>query len=536
MSWINYLLEANLYLTVFYALYYLILKNETYYQLNRVYLLLTSLLAFLIPFLQLGFLKPVYQAAEPMPVTFQRPVTITLISPVQQVNWAPADYLLIAYVSICCILAIHLIIKIYSLIRLSHQNKITINNSYKLIEIGNGANAFSFFNYLFISADQPQKQTVINHELIHIQQKHSWDILYLQLLKIVNWFNPVVYLLLHSIKEQHEFIADRETSAREENTSAYASFLLNNIYGLNQSGLTNTFFNKSLLKKRIIMLHQKPSGNLARLKYLAALPVCGALLCVSTLTFSKTYGWIDLGPKHKNDTTYTNETFQDIKPVTNKELTNKKDHKLQKKTTPDNSKFKRTAITITDKKGAILSYDSKKITTSNGKTLSETYSNGFRRENTSDTLTSVPAVQSKVAPMPPPRPKLPRTKSIAPIPPIPPARPVLALPPVPPMGKGVHSTAPKPLNTSIDTIKTMTKKDKIGYQQPAETKENPLIFVNGKKYYLQEKRKVGQAIICSASDSVVSYVPGKAALKKWGEEGKNGVILLYGKDTDVHVK
>jgi hypothetical protein len=289
MNWIYYLLEANLYLTVFYALYYLTLKNETYYQLNRAYLLFTSVLAFLIPFLQLGFLKPAYENPAPVIIPSQHPVTITLMPPVNQVNWNLADYLLIAYISISCILAIHLAIKIYSLIRLSNQNKTVVNNSHRLIEIGSGGNAFSFFNYLFISADQPQKQTVINHELIHIQQKHSWDILYLQLLKTINWFNPVVYLLQYSIKEQHEFIADRETSKREGNASIYASFLVNNAYGLDQSSLTNTFFNKSLLKKRIIMLHQKPSGNLARLKYLAALPVCAGLLCASTLAFSKTY-------------------------------------------------------------------------------------------------------------------------------------------------------------------------------------------------------------------------------------------------------
>src|SRR6185437_1894458 len=71
-------------------------------------------------------------------------------------------------------------------------------------------------------------------------------------------------------------------------------------YGLSGSSITHSFFNYNLLKKRIIMLHQKRSGSLARLKYLLAIPICGGLLCASTLAFSKTYGWVDIAPHHSN--------------------------------------------------------------------------------------------------------------------------------------------------------------------------------------------------------------------------------------------
>jgi hypothetical protein len=286
MNWLYYLLEANFYLAVFYLLYYFVFSRETWYQLNRAYLLLTSLLAFIIPLIQLGFLKP----AESYQQGFSKNAIVA------DTHWKLSNYLMAVYLLVACLMLINLAIKIYKLICLSRDNKKTVTASYKLIETTGGQNAFSFFNYLFISSGFELKQVVIDHELIHIRQKHSWDIIYLELLKIISWFNPIIYLLQHSIKELHEFIADNETAGTENNTIAYAGFLLNNAYGISGDNLTSTFFNKSLLKKRIIMLHQKRSGKSARLKYLLALPTFVALLCLSTFTFSKDYGWINIAP------------------------------------------------------------------------------------------------------------------------------------------------------------------------------------------------------------------------------------------------
>ena len=295
MSWIYYLLEANFYLAVFYLLYFFIFRKETHYQLNRVYLLISSLLAFVIPVVQLGFLRPELRI-NAFAIGAGQVIEDTT-APEKQVLTIN-NYLLAAYLLIGCLLFVNLAIKIYKLVRLSRINKNTIVDSYKLVEITDGNDAFSFFNYVFISRGMVSRQTVIHHELVHVRQKHSWDIIFFEILKIINWFNPLVYLLQHSMKELHEFIADNETAAHEESTALYTDFLINSAYGINENILTNTLFSKSLLKKRIIMLYQKPSGKSARLKYLLALPVCAGLLCASTLGFSKSYVLVDLAPGH----------------------------------------------------------------------------------------------------------------------------------------------------------------------------------------------------------------------------------------------
>ncbi|MGN8069168.1 energy transducer TonB [Mucilaginibacter sp. 22184] len=175
-------------------------------------------------------------------------------------------------------------------------NKIA-DDKYKIVPIEDSNTAFSFFNYLFIGSKMKGTDIIIRHEMVHIRQKHTLDVLFLEFIKIINWFNPFVYLLQNSLKTVHEYIADEQTAAFESDTLSYSSFLVNNAYGLNGSSVTHSFFNYNLLKKRIIMLNQKRSGNLARLKYLVAVPICTAALCASTLGFSKTYALVDLAPQ-----------------------------------------------------------------------------------------------------------------------------------------------------------------------------------------------------------------------------------------------
>jgi hypothetical protein len=205
------------------------------------------------------------------------------------------DYLWMAYVAGAVVLLLFLVVKLYSVFKLTQNNKAAYGK-YKMVYLKDTDVAFSFFNYLFIGTRAAGANTIITHELVHIRQKHSADIMFLELLKVICWFNPCIYLLQKSLKTVHEYIADEQTAATEADALTYSSFLVNNAYGAGGSSITHSFFNYNLLKKRIIMLNQQRSGKLARLKYLIAVPVCAGLLCASTLGFSKNYGWIDLSP------------------------------------------------------------------------------------------------------------------------------------------------------------------------------------------------------------------------------------------------
>lgn len=284
MNWLIYLAEANAYLVIFYLVYTLLLADDTHYQLSRAYLLLSSLVAFVLPLVQLNFLKP---------TVYINAYTETAAVPQQTPLWQ--TLLFYGYILGVCVIFSLFLLKLMQIKRLT-QSGLRINKKdHQLVRLEESNTAFSFFNYLFMGAEVADEQLIISHELVHIRQKHSVDIVFTELLKAINWFNPAVYMLQNSIRAVHEYIADEQTAQSTNNTIGYVSFLIGNAYGQGGPVITHSFFNQNLLKKRIIMLDQKRSGKIARLKYLVAFPLCAALLTESTLGFSKSYGVIDIG-------------------------------------------------------------------------------------------------------------------------------------------------------------------------------------------------------------------------------------------------
>ncbi|HVW96962.1 MAG TPA: M56 family metallopeptidase [Mucilaginibacter sp.] len=293
MNWLHYLLEANIYLAVFYLLYLALFTKDTHYKLARVYLLATCILAYIIPLVQISWLIPEAQ---------RQTVTIIDNGGLLSGQVTPAahtlgvdDIIFYAYCAGVIVMVSVFILKLLQILRLARIKGDKLHDKYKLVRLKGSNTAFSFFNYVFIGTNVNGVETIVRHELAHITQKHSFDVVFLELIKAISWFNPFIHLLERSMKTIHEYIADEQAAAYDNDAVAYSSFLVDNAYGIGGSSLTHSFFNYNLLKKRIIMLNQKRSGKLARLKYLMTLPVCGALLCVSTLGFSKNYGWIDIG-------------------------------------------------------------------------------------------------------------------------------------------------------------------------------------------------------------------------------------------------
>lgn len=292
MDWLYYLLEANLYLLIFYGFYRLLLQNQTFYNSNRYYLLLSSLAAFALPVLQIGYLKPRPEIVEQavysgLPVAHQAP--------------GLSDYLYLIYMVVALAFAIKLFLSIAKIISLWQGAKKYQNEDFTLVELQQETEAFSFFNLLFIHPHLAEKQVVLKHELVHIKQKHSIDVLFFELMQVVCWFNPIIYFIKKDIKLLHEYIADERSASTSEQKHDYVMFLIENSFGIVPQKLTHQIFNQSILKRRINMLNKKRTAHWARLKLLLALPLGGAMLCTSTMAFTKDYGYVDLFPE-KNKT------------------------------------------------------------------------------------------------------------------------------------------------------------------------------------------------------------------------------------------
>ena len=313
MSWIYYLLEANLYLAAFYGFYRLFLHRETFYTLNRYYLLCTAVIAFILPLFQVSYLYNLIGLSRQMP--FNENLG-TMITQKQEINM---DMLITyAYIGIAVVFLSRLIINLFHILICAFRNAKLRKDHVIYVELPGSETAFSFFNLLFINPNASEKITIIKHEMVHIHQKHSADILFFEVIQILNWFNPITYLLKKEVKLLHEYIADEDTTSIIQKHE-YAMFLIQNSFGVLPNQLTNQIFNQSILKMRINMLNKEKSTGRARLKLLLLLPVVSGMLCTSTMAFTKDYNTVDLYPKKYNlASTINQDTLKKVKPTVKK--------------------------------------------------------------------------------------------------------------------------------------------------------------------------------------------------------------------------
>lgn len=271
MSWAHYLLQVNIYLLVFYGFYRLLLDKETYFTLNRIYLLSAGLFSLIIPFLRFEWFmgtatEPIYMSVEQM----NDLVSQVLVANAAVDSFNPGNIVVIVYLTGLLCFSIKLIWQLFAIAKLLNET--------------NTGSAFSFLKIKRIDIDLDQSSTISKHEEIHTRQLHTLDVLLFELLAIFAWFNPIVYCYKKSIKQIHEFLADEEAAKFQGNKEQYALLLMSHAFGIPASTLTNSFFNKSLLKKRIFMLHKPRSRRAAILKYGLCLPLFAIALTMSSAT------------------------------------------------------------------------------------------------------------------------------------------------------------------------------------------------------------------------------------------------------------
>ncbi|RAJ25515.1 M56 family metallopeptidase [Pedobacter cryoconitis] len=274
MTWAHYLLQVNIYLVIFYAFYSLLLAKETYFLLNRIYLLAAGTLSLVIP-----FLRPEWFVRQP--AAQQIKISIDQLTMMAQgtisADQGQHDKL------ITVLVWTYLAGTLFFLCRFVYQ-LITIQ---KLLKGNSTGMAFSFFRQRVIDHALPGLHTIEKHEEIHSRQLHSFDVLFFELIGALVWFNPIIYAYKTTIKHIHEYLADEEAARFQGDKESYALLLLSRAMGVGQHVLTNSFFNKSLLKKRIIMLHKQRSAKTAILKYGLFLPLFAVTLLFSSAVISK---------------------------------------------------------------------------------------------------------------------------------------------------------------------------------------------------------------------------------------------------------
>ena len=276
---IQYVLECVAFQLLFLMIYDFFLKKETFFQWNRAYLIVTYALSLLLPWVKIEAFS------TELPATFQgysdflwsleqSPVTVgTTIDSDLHVSWQQVFFL-----TGIVIATFWFLIKLWRLYQLRRKGEVTYFKHFTQIVLPHSNEAFSFFRSIFLGDEVLKKEynVIVSHELVHIRQRHSLDLLFFELMRIVGWFNPLVYIYQQRITELHEFIADAHVPKTER--KAHYNLLLSQVFESGNISFVNHFFKNSLIKKRIVMLQKSKSKKVWQLKYLLLVPLVLGML------------------------------------------------------------------------------------------------------------------------------------------------------------------------------------------------------------------------------------------------------------------
>lgn len=280
MSIAQYLLQLSVSLAVVFVFYKLFLSRLTFYNINRWYLLGYTFISFLIPFASLSGL---WQQKEVVDIVFVQ--WIPAFNNNEAVQKLSSNEIVIAYVlGIIALGAAVLFIKLlFTWVSLRFLKKkatvISTDETATIFQVQERIAPFSFGKNMYLNIHQHEGEDleqIIKHEFVHIKQRHTLDVVWGEILCILNWYNPFAWMLRNAIKQNLEFIADDKVIQQGVDREGYQFLLLKVMGNRNFSIASN--FNIAALKKRIIMMNTNETRKRHLLKFALMLPIVAVLL------------------------------------------------------------------------------------------------------------------------------------------------------------------------------------------------------------------------------------------------------------------
>lgn len=252
------------------GLYHLFLAKERTFTFNRFYLLLGLVFSYSIPFVSIQ----TQQINEKKPlILYEQEIQQQVLQNPDAVQNNVFDYVQLLWIVYFMILMILISKIMYSIIKIKSLKGIKIQYQNRTVVLLNQQIApFSFLNTIYLSESYYKEgkidERIFLHEEIHIKQKHSFDVLFIEILKAFSWFNPFIYFYKNAMITNHEFLADEGVILKKEGIKNYQELILNEFLKQQNFKLTHQFnFNNT--KKRFIMMTKTNSKFAEAKKYLA---------------------------------------------------------------------------------------------------------------------------------------------------------------------------------------------------------------------------------------------------------------------------
>ncbi|WP_166922682.1 M56 family metallopeptidase [Flavobacterium poyangense] len=285
----DFLVKSTIALGVLLVAYYLLLEKEKFHQFNRFFLLGSLLISFIIPFVTIEVIEEVSNVAASNRVVPGQ-ITTQIIEEKMSV-YEIAGWIL--YGMVTAVLFFRFIKNVSKLIKMTKAVPVIKYQNAQLILLKEKTLPYTFLNAIFINEEDYQNKKIeselFTHELIHVNQKHSLDVLLVEIIKMVFWFNPIFIFYKKAIQLNHEFLADTKVVKSHNNVSFYQNLLLSKasqrpIYYLASN------LNYSVTKKRLIMMTTTTSVSRGLFKRTILVPLLTGLvysLCTKTVAQEK---------------------------------------------------------------------------------------------------------------------------------------------------------------------------------------------------------------------------------------------------------
>jgi len=272
-----YLAKSSGLLFLFWLIFQVILKKETFFEAHRFFLVTGIFTALLLPFVV--FKKIVFIDAPKFTNIDFSQFVVTEVSAPKELDW----WLIVGMVYLLGVafFIIRFVVQLFSLYRLIKKCEIVKEGEFTLAKTEEHVGPFSFFNTIVYNPkthSEAELKAILIHEKIHAQQGHSLDIILAHILTIFQWINPFAWCYKKIMSQNLEFIADKNSVALVQDKKAYQYLLLHQSEPSSlKTTIINPFFN-SLIKKRIVMLNQQKSNRINLVKYSLILPLLGVFL------------------------------------------------------------------------------------------------------------------------------------------------------------------------------------------------------------------------------------------------------------------
>jgi hypothetical protein len=277
MSIVVYLLKVSLALLLSWALYWSAFRKLTFFQWNRYYLLASVVLSLILPLLRLQLDKTMVAAADIGGIDWT--YMDHLASPPEALTehanaWSPGSVLLLIYLTVALGLLLRSALRFRQLGLSTRGAKRISKGRVSVYLHDQQTGSFTLFRRIYLDryAYEKRLRPVLKHEMVHAVQLHSFDLLFMEFVVAMLWFNPFVYVLLRSIRENHEYLADQYAHGDQSSLKEYLECLKAETIRY-FSPVPASYFKSSTIKKRIIMLTNHTSNQNKKWRYLGILPL-----------------------------------------------------------------------------------------------------------------------------------------------------------------------------------------------------------------------------------------------------------------------